>query len=52
MSKKWWYGLKVFFGVEICPECGSSNITLRGFEYENQRYKCKECGIETYIHGF
>lgn len=51
MTKKWWYRLKVFFGAEICPQCGSANITTHGFESHNERYKCGDCGIVTYIHG-
>jgi transposase-like protein len=50
-NKKWWYWLRVFFGAEICPQCGSPDITKHGFEDENERYKCKQCGIETYIEG-
>jgi transposase-like protein len=48
--KKIWYGIKVGFGAEICPQCGSPDIIKRGYEGENERYKCNTCGIETYIY--
>lgn len=43
--------IKVFWGVKICPQCGSENIKLCGFEYVNQRYQCNDCGKTTYITG-
>lgn len=44
--------IKVFFGYEVCPQCGSKDIIISGFECSNLRYKCKNCGITTYINGF
>ena len=44
--------IKVFFGYEVCPCCGSNDIIISGFECSNLRYKCKTCGITTYIKGF
>lgn len=41
--------LKIFFGYELCPQCGSDNIKKCGFEGVNFRYSCKDCGGTTYI---
>lgn len=44
--------IKVFFGAEVCPHCGSKDVIISGFENVNLRYKCKICGLTTYIDGF
>jgi transposase-like protein len=44
--------IKVWLGYEICPQCGSSNIIVRGFENSNLRYDCQDCRIVTYIEGY
>jgi transposase-like protein len=44
--------IKVWLGYEICPQCGSSNIIVRGFENSNLRYDCQHCRTVTYIDGF
>jgi transposase-like protein len=44
--------IKVFFGAEVCPHCGSKDIIISGFENVNLRYKCKQCETTTYIDGF
>jgi hypothetical protein len=34
--------------LDVCPKCGSSNITKQGFKYNRttkmQQYKCNDCG--------
>lgn len=34
--------------IDACPNCGSHNLTRRGFSYSNsgkyQRFQCKDCG--------
>jgi len=42
-------GLKVLFGYDLCPQCGSNNIIKCGFEGVNLRYRCKDCGVTTHI---
>ena len=44
--------IKVWFGYKICPQCGSSNIIVRGFENSNLRYDCQDCRKVTYIEGY
>ena len=44
--------IKVFFGWEICPQCGSSHIITRGFEGSNLRYECYDCKQTTYIQDY
>ncbi|MEM5866784.1 MAG: hypothetical protein QXG39_02580 [Candidatus Aenigmatarchaeota archaeon] len=46
--KKMWYWIK-FQLFDTCPECGSSNVIYRGFEFSNRRIDCKNCGKETRI---
>jgi len=41
--------IKIFFGYEICPKCGSYNIKKSGFPESNLRYSCKDCGTTTYM---
>jgi transposase-like protein len=44
--------IKVFFGYEVCPQCGSSNIIRHGFEGSNLRYGCQDCKKITYIWDY
>lgn len=44
--------VKVFFGWEICPQCGSSHIIKHGFEGSNLRYDCQDCHQETRIWDY
>jgi transposase-like protein len=47
--KQHWYTIELFFGAEICPQCGSKNVIQRGYDGYNHRHDCKDCGVETYI---
>lgn len=40
--------LLIALGYQLCPVCGSKNITVRGFE-ENRRYDCAMCGSVTQV---
>jgi predicted RNA-binding Zn-ribbon protein involved in translation (DUF1610 family) len=43
------YEVRAALGERICPMCGSSNITVRGWRGYNLRHDCHECGNETKI---
>ena len=30
-------------GYKNCPKCKSKNVLKNGFQYNRQRYKCKDC---------
>lgn len=41
--------IKVWFGYDVCPQCGSERITKHGFHGSNLRFSCKACGQTTRI---
>ena len=43
------YEVRATLGERICPQCGSSNITVRGFVGHNFRHDCHYCGKEIRI---
>jgi transposase-like protein len=44
--------IKVFFGMEICPICGSRNVLQQGWTYRKHRHFCRDCGKLTGISGW
>ena len=43
------YEMRAMMGEKICPQCGSNNITVRGWAGHNLRHDCHHCGKETRI---
>ena len=43
------YEMRAMMGEKICPQCGSSNITVQGWAGHNLRHDCHHCGKETQI---
>lgn len=39
----------VVAGEPVCPACGSTQVTERGFEGYNRRHDCMECGCSMRI---
>jgi transposase-like protein len=37
--------LLIALGWELCPICGSKNVTVRGFK-GTRRFSCNHCGSE------
>jgi len=35
--------LLIELGCQLCPVCGSWDITVRGFAGHNMRYDCSKC---------
>ena len=47
--KQMYWSFLLFFGAEICPLCGSSNVKQMGYEEYHHRHLCNDCGQLTWF---